>query len=256
MILITRVKRHLRHVHLPIKWYSGLAQSNSRLKRGLSLIILGLIAFFSILGIFHILDPYPLKNWIYLKLTLDRMGFSGVLTYLFMVAILPLFSPLTLVIVTGAAAFGSFKGFILSYIGCIINANIVYFLVKALSIEDRWGNSSKGIHVKNAIKRHGYIIVMSLQLITVIPFTLINAAAAGSGISWQNFIKATSIGLCPCILLYSFMGNKLVSNTISPRIYFAGVFCMIILLIVIALRKKGSLRNRTVTFNKLGTEIK
>ena len=79
---------------------------------------------------------------------------------------------------------------------------------------------------------------MSLQLITIIPFTLINAVAAGAGISWKEFMKATSIGLCPCILLYSFMGSELTENMISPRIYFAGVFVMVILLIVIALRKK------------------
>jgi uncharacterized membrane protein YdjX (TVP38/TMEM64 family) len=242
MTPIISFKKHLLHFYLPIRWYSWLANSESRINRALSLVILGVLAFLSTLGIFQILDPYPLKNWIYLKLTLDGMGVSGILTYLFMVAVLPLFSPLTLIIVTGSAAFGPLKGFILSYIGCILNANIAYALVKVLSIEDRWGNSPKSIQVKNAIQQHGYIIVMSLQLITVIPFTLINAAAAGSGISWKDFMKATSIGLCPCILLYSFMGNKLISNMVSPRIYFAGVLVMVILLIVIALRKKRTLK--------------
>jgi uncharacterized membrane protein YdjX (TVP38/TMEM64 family) len=227
---------------LTIKWYHGLAKSDSGIKRGLSLIILGLLAFLSILIIFQIVDPYPLKDWIYLKLTLDVMGISGVLTYLFMVAVLPLFSPLTLVIVTGSAAFGPFEGFFLSYIGCLINANIAYILVKALSIEERWGNGRRSIRIKNTIKQHGYIIVMGLQLLSVIPFTLINAAAASSGISWKDFMKATSIGLCPCILFYSYMGNELVADTVSPRIYFAGVFVVVLLLVVIALRKKGSHR--------------
>ena len=239
MTIKTCSKRTLRLFQQTIGCYKGLAKSNSGIKRGVSLAILGLIAFLSALGIFHILDPYPLKDWIYLKVTLNVMGFSGVLTYLLMVAVLPLFSPLTLVIVTGSAAFGPLEGFLLSYIGCIINANIAYILVKALSIEDTWGNSRRGIQIKDAIKQHGYIIVMSLQLITIIPFTLINAVAAGSGISWKNFMKATSIGLCPCILFYSFMGNKLVSSMASPRVYFAGVFVMVLLLVVIALRKKG-----------------
>ena len=237
-----RLKRTLRFFHLTVGWYKGLAKSNSGIKRGVSLGVLGLIAFLSVLGIFHILDPYPLKDWIYLKLTLNVMGLSGVLTYLLMVAVLPLFSPLTLVIVTGSAAFGPFEGFLLSYIGCIINANIAYILVKGLSIEDTWGNSHRGIQIKDAIKQHGYIIVMSLQLVTIIPFTLINAAAASSGILWKDFMKATSIGLCPCILLYSFMGNKLVSGMASPRVYFAGVFVMVLLLVVIALRKQGAKR--------------
>ncbi len=238
MTIHIHLKRSLRFAHQSVRWYHGLAKSNSRIKRGVSLGILGLIIFLGALLVFQILDPYPLKDWIYLKLTLNVMGISGVLTYLLMVAVLPLFSPLTLVVVTGSAAFGPIKGFFLSYIGCLINANIAYMLVKALSIEDAWGNSRKGARIKDAIQRHGYVIVMSLQLVTIFPFTLINAAAAGAGVSWKNFMKATCIGLLPSLLLYSFMGNSLVSNTVSPRVYFAGVFMMILLLAVMALRKR------------------
>ncbi len=232
------LRRVVRLVQRTVRWYHGLARSNSRVKRGASLAVLGLTIFMGSLLIFQVLDPYPLKDWIYLKLTLNVMGLSGVLTYLLMVSVLPLFSPLTLVIVTGSAAFGPIKGFVLSYIGCIINANIAYMLVKALSIEDAWGNGRKGSRIKKTIQRHGYIIVMSLQLVTIFPFTLINAAAAGAGVPWKHFMKATSIGLLPCILLYSFMGSRLISNAVSPRVYFAGVFVVILLLAVMALRKR------------------
>ena len=242
MTFKTCSKQTLKLFRQTIGCYRGLAKSNSSIKRGISLIILGLLAFMCSLVIFHILDPYPLKNWFYLKVTLDVMGFSGVLAYLLMVAVLPLFSPLSLVIVTGSAAFGPYEGFLLSYIGCIINANIAYVLVKALSIEDIWGKSRRSIQIKNAINKHGVVIVMGLQLVTIIPFVLINAAAAGSGISWKNFMKATSIGLCPCILLYSFMGNKLVSSMASPHVYFATVLVFAFLLLVIALRKKEGQR--------------
>ena len=231
MIFKSNFKSYIRPFCLTVRWYNDLAKSNSRIKRGVSLTILGGIAFLSVLGVFQIVDPYSLENWTALKETLNGMGFSGILSYLCMVAILPLFSPLTLVIITGSAAFGPFKGFFFSYIGCLINANIVYLLVKSLSLENSWGKGRKSIQIKDAIQKHGYVIVMSLQLITIIPFTLINAVAAGAGISWKEFMKATSIGLCPCILLYSFMGSELTENMISPRIYFAGVFVMVILLI-------------------------
>ncbi len=238
----TSLKQRVRPIIQTVGWYKGLAESDSRIERWLSLCLLGLLAFISILGMFQILNPYPLKDWFYLKITLNSMGYTGVLSYIMMVAILPLFSPLTLIIVTGAAAFGPVKGFLFSYIGCILNANIAYFLVKVLSIEDRWGNGRRSVQVKKAIQQHGYIIVMSLQLTTIIPFTLINAAAAGSGIPWKDFMKATSIGLCPCILLYSVMGTRLVSDMVSPRVYFAGVFVIIFILVVIALRKKNAQR--------------
>ncbi len=235
---ITRLKQSFKPFHLTARWYYGLARSNSRTKRGVSLVILGCIAFLSVLGLFHILDPYLLQDWQHLKLTLHSMGLSGMLLYLFMVVIFPLFSPLTLVLVTGSAAFGPFKGFLLSYVGCIISANITYVLIKSLSIESAWGNGRRGGQVKEIVKKHAYIMMIGLQLISIIPFTLINTAAVASGVPWKKYIKATSIGICPSILLSSFMGNKLAADMVSPRVYFAGVFVMVLLLVVIALRKK------------------
>ncbi len=235
---LARLKRALKPFHLTAKWYHGLAKSESRTKRGVSLVFLGCIAFLSILGLFQILDPYSLKDWEQLKLALHGMGISGMLIYLLMVVIFPFFSPLTLVLVTGSAAFGPFKGFLLSYIGCIVSANITYILIKSLSIENAWGGGPRGTQIKKFFKKHVYLIMIGLQLISIIPFTLISAAAVASGVSWKKFIKATSIGICPTILLYSFMGNEIVTDMVSPRIYFAGVFVMVLLLLVMAFRKK------------------
>ena len=242
MALKTLLKRTVQTLLRTVGWYRRLARSSSRIQRTVSLGIMGLSLFLGTLLVFQVLDPYPLKDWIYLKLTLNGMGISGVLTYILMVALLPLFSPLTLVVVTGSAAFGPFEGFLLSYIGCLINANIAYVLVKSLSIEDSWGNSRRGGRIKGAIARYGSVLVMSLQLVTVIPFTLINAAAAASGVEWKQFMKATCIGICPGLLLYSFMGNTLISNMVSPQVYFAAVFVMVLLLSIVALRKKAATR--------------
>jgi len=232
------IKQTFKFLRLIAKWYHELAKSKSRVKRGASLIILGCIAFLSVLGLFHILDPYLLQDWSHLKQTLHTMGISGMLIYLLMVVVFPLFSPLTLVIVTGSAAFGPVKGFLLSYVGCIISANITYLLLKSLSIENRWGSGRRGVQIKEIIKKHTYSIMIALQLINIIPFTLISAAAVASGVPWNKYIKATGIGICPSLLLYSFMGNKLVADLVSPRVYFAGVFVMVLLLVIMALRKK------------------
>jgi len=235
---IVHLKQAIKPFHSTAKWYHGLAKSNSRIKRGISLIVLGCIAFLSILGLFQILDPYLLQDWSHLKLTLSTMGISGMLTYLLMVVVFPLFSPLTLVLVTGSAVFGPIKGFLLSYVGCLISANIVYVLIKSLSIEKRWGNGRGGVRIQEIIRKHAYIIMIGLQLISIIPFSLISAAAVASGVPWKKFIRATSIGICPSILFCSFMGNELVVDMVSPRIYFAGVFVMVLLLLVMALRKQ------------------
>ena len=166
------------------------------------------------------------------------MGLIGMLVYVLMVVILPFFSPLILVIVTGSVAFGSFVGFFLSYIGCMINANIVYFLVKALFTEKTWGSGRRSQQLKQGMHRYGFWVVVVLQCTTVVPFTLINGVAAGAEVSWKKLMKANCIGICPTLLLYSYMGSEFTANTVSPKVYFAGIFVMLLMMFVIAVRRK------------------
>ena len=200
--------------------------------------ILGVIAFLGILGAFQLLNPTMLKDWSHLKAGLDVMGFTGIVSYLLMASILPLFSPLSLVIVSGSAAFGPVFGFFLSYLGCIINAALTFLLLKHLSLADRWEKTEKRRKIGELVRRHSFAFVLCLQLAIVIPFPLINTLAAGSGIPWKRFMKATAIGICPSLLLYSVLGEKLTANMVSPRVYFAGVFVMALLIVVVALRRK------------------
>lgn len=235
---INRLKRTVKPIHRSFQWYWRLSKSDSRVKRSISLALLALFAFLSFFSLSYLFDPYFLKDWTHLKETLSDMGLVGMLIYILMVVILPFFSPLILVIVTGSVAFGSFLGFCLSYIGCMINANIVYFLVKALFTGKTWGNGGKSLQLKQAMHRHGFWVVIVLQFTTVVPFTLVNGVAASADVSWKKVMKANCIGICPTLLLYSYMGSEFTANTVSPKVYFAGIFVMLLMILVLAVRRK------------------
>ena len=242
MLLKSRMRttRLYRGLSRAVTWYLALVNNPSPSRRWLSLAIFSGVIFVSLLGLFRIFDPYPLRDWIYLRLTLMDLGYAGMLVYLIMLTVIPLFSPLSLIIVTGSAAYGPFLGMILSYVGCLLNANLAFFLVKSLSLEKAWGKGARAVRLKEAIWQHGYLIVLVLQLITVIPFTMINAAAAGAGISWKDFMKATSLGVWPCIILYSFLGHRIIARAISPEVYFASICVLALSILLIALRKKDA----------------
>ena len=127
---------------------------------------------------------------------------------------------------------------LLSYIGAIINANLTFFVVKALSADREWAQERRSVRIKGLIQANGYPIVLVLQLITVLPFVAINSAAALAGVKWKDFMKATSLGILPCILIYSFLGENIVSDLISPRMYFAFISVVAIFIMVVAMRKK------------------
>lgn len=211
----------------------------SWLKHHLCLIILVLVTFSSILGFLRIIEPYPLKGWIELRLTLEELGLAGAIVYVLLVAIMPLISPITILFITGSASFGIYAGMALSYIGALLNANLTFFLVKTLSIEEMWGKEENTARIKAGIKRNGFRLVLLLQLLLVIPFVAINSAAAAAGVHWKDFMKATSIGVLPSIVLYSFLGEVIASRFMSPEIYFSVISVVLLVIIVTALRKRN-----------------
>ena len=222
-----------------LNWYSHQLNHPSRVRRTLSLSVFAAIILFAILVAAGVFDPYPLRNWVNLRLALTNLGIIGALFYILLVSILPLYSSLILLIITGSVAFGPVYGGILAYIGVIINANLAFFLVKSLSIEHLWGKKEKSQRIKEAIQRRGYPIVLLLQLITVIPFVLINSAAGAAGIPWRSFMKATMIGILPCIILSSLIGEEVITSIASPRLYVAFVSILAACILLIALRRKA-----------------
>lgn len=220
--------------------HETIMDNPSQARRLVSLSIFLMVGFFSLLGFFSVIDPYPLKDWIYLRLTLQEFGVSGAVLFIVMVATMPLASPLSLLIMAGSSAYGPYLGMALAYVGCLINANIAFFLVRALGIENAWGHGARSHRVKAAIQKNGYPIVLILQMVTVIPFSAINSAAAASGVSWKDFMKATTLGIVPSIIIFSLIGNLVVTRFLSPRFYFASVCVVALVILLVALMKKDA----------------
>ena len=221
-----------------LEWYIHQLNNPSPLRRTFSITVLIAIIFFSILVILKVINPYPLKGWIYLRLYIEDLGLLGVLIFISMVAIFPLFSPLSILIITGTLAYGNFFGMILCYVGLVLNANITYFIVKALSIDRAWGDGKWPSTLRNTIQRHGYPIVLFLQLITVIPFVLVNTAACAAGVSWRTLMKATCIGVLPTVFIFTFLGHSVISKMLSPELYVSSISVAALCLILLAVRER------------------
>jgi uncharacterized membrane protein YdjX (TVP38/TMEM64 family) len=202
------------------------------------LIILMASAFIAILVLLRLTEPSPLRNWSVLRDVLKSTGVAAPLVFVLIMAVLPLAAPLSILIITGAASFGPFYGMLLSYIGSLLNANLTYFLVKTLSVEELWGKRERTARIKEAIRRRGFHLVILFQMLSVIPFVVINSAAAASGISWRDFMAATMVGVLPAIALNSFLGETVVSKLLPPDFYFAFILLVLLVIIVAALKNR------------------
>jgi uncharacterized membrane protein YdjX (TVP38/TMEM64 family) len=227
---------------------SSITMNSLQIRRFLCIFLLSLIGFFSIMGIFSYVDPYPLKDWIHLRIMLQKVGFSGAMLFIFCVAIMPLAAPLSLLVMAGSSVYGAPLGMVFSYVGCLINANLVFFLVKTLGVENSWGNGKKTCRVKSAIQANGYPLVLILQILTILPFTAINFAAAASGVGWRDFMKATIFGIVPGIAIFSLLGNMVLTQFFTPRFYFSFICAAVFMITLAALIKKNTqLRDKTIT---------
>ncbi len=225
----------------------SLTMNSPQIRRFLCVFLLSVIGFFSIMGIFSYMDPSPLKDWIHLRILLQKVGLSGVVLFIFCVAIMPLAAPLSLLIMAGSSVYGAPLGMVLSYVGCLINANLVFFLVKTLGVETAWGHGKKTSRVKSAIQANGYPLVLILQILTILPFTVINFAAAASGVCWRDFMKATILGIVPGIAIFSLLGHMVLTQFFTPRFYFSFICAAVFVITLVALIKKNSqLREKTL----------
>lgn len=216
-------------------------------RRHACLIVLTVLAFLSILALFRVIDPYPLQDWMNLRETLVDLGMVGPVVFVLLTAVLPLFSPISILVITGAASFGPIPGMILSYIGAQINANITFLLVRTLAIEEKWGKGESTSKIKAAIRRKGFPIVFLMQTLTLFPFVAVNSAAAASGVRWEDFMKATLVGTILPIVIYSLIGEALVPRIMPPEVYFAFVALVFVVIVVAAFRKRDAYLRRKGT---------
>ncbi len=212
--------------------------NSPQIRSFLIIYLFSIVGFISIMGIFSYFDPYPLKDWIHLRIVLQKVGISGVLLFIFCVATMPLAAPLSLLVMAGSSVYGAPLGMVLSYIGCLINANLVFFLVKSIGVEHAWGQGKKTRKVKSAIQANGFPLLLILQVISVLPFTAINIAAAASGVGWRDFMKATVLGIVPSIALFSLLGHMVLTQFFTPRFYLSLLCAAVFVIGFIALMKK------------------
>ena len=69
-----------------------------------------------------------------------------------------------------------------------------------------------------AVRDRGLLTVVTLRVLPVAPFTLVNLAAGASGISLFDFMLGSLLGLAPGLLLLSFMGDRIVRIAADPSI--------------------------------------
>lgn len=152
--------------------------------------------------------------------------------------------PGSLLTIAGGAVFGFWWGSLLNTVGANLGANAAFGLGRTLGregIEKLAGDRLAGLD--KATARHGFIGLLTLRLIPLVPFNALNFGSGLTAMRWRDYALATVIGILPGTLVYTFSADALVKGATSAsaeatrNLYIAaGLFLLLILVPIIARR--------------------
>lgn len=147
--------------------------------------------------------------------------------------------PGTIMAIAGGVIFGTFKGVLLNVAASNIGANLSFLIARNLG-RDFMEKILKGKFkiVDDKIGENGFLTILRLRLIPLVPFNFINYAAGFSKVSHRQFALGSLIGMLPGTIVYTFFSSAILIDPEKQKQAFLKLFLAILLLISISFLPK------------------
>jgi uncharacterized membrane protein YdjX (TVP38/TMEM64 family) len=146
----------------------------------------------------------------------------------------------------GGVVFGFERGVVLNTIGANLGANAAYALARMLgkdAVAALLG--ARFSRIQRSAEAGGFLWLLRLRLIPVVPFNLLNLAAGLAGMPWRTFAGATALGIVPGTVMYTFFADAIVTGTAGAsraaftRLLVAGALLLLLTFAPAAARRLG-----------------
>ena len=184
----------------------------------------------------------PVSEW----LDLDRVSaaaqwiresrFTPVLVLLAYVVGGILVVPITLIIVATVAVFGIWPGIFYSLLGAELSALATFGLGHLLG-RDAVRNlaGSRVNSVSRLLARRGALTIITLRIVPVAPFTVINVIAGASEIRLRDFAIGNLVGMIPGVFAVAFLADRIVAYLREPSLSGVAILFAAVAAVVLAL---------------------
>lgn len=125
--------------------------------------------------------------------------------------------PVTLVIIATGLAFGAFYGFLYALLGAEISAIAVYAIGRRLghntirNLSSRWSE-----RIRQRLKRQGLLAIVTLRIVPVAPFSVVNLVAGATAIRFRDFALGTLFGMLPGTLALTVFSDQVLNAIKEP----------------------------------------
>ena len=122
--------------------------------------------------------------------------------------------PASILTLIGGAAFGLLRGVLWVTLGANLGASLAFWLARRLgrsALEGLFGPRLGAFdRICGAVGSQG---LLTLRLLPIAPFSLLNFAAGLTTIPWRDYAVATAIGILPGTVIYVFFADALLAGS-------------------------------------------
>jgi len=156
-------------------------------------------------------SPAQEYMWAFMKWIGDINKIYGSLTLTFIYAITMIFCfPGTPFNLAAGYMFGIWVGAIVTVVGCDLGATFAFLIGRTLGREwaqEQVAKNKKFSLVNLAVEHNAWLIIFLVRLSPVLPFGLCNYLFGVTKVNFSSYWTATTAGLIPCTLAYTYLGS-------------------------------------------------
>ena len=195
-----------------------------------------------------VLRMYSVQNFItlayitnhrdYIASIIEKQYFFSVISFIgIYAALIVCMLPLTIIMNLLAGYFFSIAlGTVYSLIGAAIGSGISFLMVRYVIADFLMKRYRKTfLNFNKKFQKHGVSYLLSLELLPITPFPIINVLAGLSGIPLWIFLLTLCVGIFPSALAYSFAGSHLLDIHSASEVLSVPIIVSLFLLALLSL---------------------
>lgn len=116
--------------------------------------------------------------------------------------------PGNVITITNALVFGPLLGSLLSWFTTVVGACLCFMLAKAFGKPFAEKIVGSSVHkAERFFKTYGLHAMFFVRMMPLVPFDAVSYGAGLVGVPFSRFLLATSVGIIPSIIVYSYLGG-------------------------------------------------
>lgn len=140
--------------------------------------------------------------------------------------------PAEFLAIANGLVYGTIFGTLITWIGAMLGAQAAFWTARSFgrSIVEGHVRADRRARIDRWIAKHGTFALLTMRMMPVIAFNLINYAAGLARVSWWTFTWTTAIGILPLTFLIVAAGDRMkdISLNLVGAILLAGLLLWIL----------------------------